>query len=65
MSVSSREEADMAREELKEAESLGQRAKNRFDRIGDSEGSNKADAVVKVAKEAKEHVERKFGKENN
>jgi hypothetical protein len=63
VSNDSREKADEARKALESAESMGRLARKKFEDIKDPDGSKKADAVVKTAKEAKEYVERRLGKE--
>jgi hypothetical protein len=65
MSNETREKADEAKKALESAENMGRVARKKLDDIKDADGSKKADAVVKIAKEAKEYIERKLGKEGN
>ena len=65
MSSETREKADEAKKALESAENMGRVARRKFDDIKDPDGSKKAGEVVRVAKEAKEYVEKKLGREDN
>jgi len=65
MSKEKIERAREAKEILEEAESCGRDAKEIFEEIGDPDGAKKASAVEKVAKEAKEYVEKRVGKDDD
>jgi len=64
MGNESRKKAVEAKHALEEAEELGREAREIFEEIGDPDGVKKSADVEKTAKEAKEYVERRVGKNN-
>lgn len=62
MGQSNFEKADDAKKYLEDAEESGREAKEIFKEIGDPDGEKKAATVEKEAREAKEYVERRIGK---
>jgi len=48
---------------LEDAEECGREAKEIFEEIGDPDGAKRASSVEKEAREAKEYVKRRIGKD--
>jgi hypothetical protein len=64
MSQENIEKAKEAKKILEDAEECGREAKEIFEEIGDPDGAKKASSVEREAKEAKEYVERRVGKDH-
>jgi hypothetical protein len=62
MSSSNIKKANDAKKYLEDAEDSGREAKKLFEEIGDPDGVKKAGSVEKEAREAKEYVERRVGR---
>jgi hypothetical protein len=61
MSQENIDKANSAKKHLENAENSGREAKKLFEQIKDPDGVKRADAVEKVAREAKKYVERRVG----
>lgn len=64
MSQEKIKKAKEAKRILEDAEDYGREAKEIFEEIGDPDGAKKANSVERTAKEAKEYVEQRVGKDH-